>query len=55
VDAATAAARDALVGEALQHYERARAAQRADDWAAYGAEMQRLGDVLRRLREMRVP
>lgn len=55
VDAATAAARNALVGEALQHYDRARAAQRADDWAAYGAEMQRLGDVLRRLRELRVP
>jgi uncharacterized protein len=52
---ATAAARDALVAQALQHYERARAAQRADDWAAYGAEMQRLGDVLRRLRELRVP
>jgi len=40
-----------LVREALDHYERARAAQRADDWATYGAEMQRLGEVLRRLRQ----
>jgi uncharacterized membrane protein (UPF0182 family) len=33
----------------MQHYERARAAQRAEDWAAYGVEMRRLGEVLRRL------
>ncbi len=45
------AQRQALVREALDHYERARAAQRADDWATYGAEMQRLGEVLRRLRQ----
>lgn len=51
--AASAAAREALVQQANQHYERARAAQRADDWATYGAEMQRLGEVLRRLRETR--
>jgi uncharacterized membrane protein (UPF0182 family) len=51
--AASAAAREALVQQALQHYDRARAAQRADDWATYGAEMQRLGEVLRRLREAR--
>lgn len=43
--------RDALIRQALQHYERARAAQRADDWATYGEEMQRLGEVLRRLRQ----
>jgi uncharacterized membrane protein (UPF0182 family) len=43
-------ARDALVQQAVQLYERAKAAQRADDWAAYGEAMQRLGDVLRRLR-----
>lgn len=45
--------REALVRQAQQHYDRARAAQRADDWATYGAEMQRLGEVLRRLRESR--
>ncbi len=43
-------ARDALVQQAVQLYERAKAAQRADDWAAYGEAMTRLGDVLRRLR-----
>src|SRR5215218_414610 len=32
----------ALVRRANEHYERARAAQRADDWTAYGAEMRRL-------------
>ena len=40
---------DELLRQAMQHYERARAAQRAEDWAAYGAEMRRLGEVLRRL------
>lgn len=45
------AARDALVQQAVQLYERAKAAQRADDWAAYGDAMQRLGEVLRRLRQ----
>lgn len=44
---------EALVRQAREHYDRARAAQRADDWATYGAEMQRLGDVLRRLQEAR--
>jgi uncharacterized membrane protein (UPF0182 family) len=52
---AATAAREALVREAVQHYDRARAAQRADDWATYGTEMQRLGEVLRRLQEMRTP
>ena len=47
--------RAALAAEAGQHYERARAAQRADDWATYGKEMQQLGDVLKRLRELGVP
>ena len=36
--------------QAGAHYARAGAAQRADDWATYGAEMRRLGEVLRRLR-----
>jgi uncharacterized membrane protein (UPF0182 family) len=39
----------ALTRQAREHYDRARAAQRADDWATYGAEMRRLGEVLRRL------
>lgn len=43
--------REAMVRQAQQHYDRARAAQRADDWATYGTEMQRLGEVLRRLRD----
>jgi uncharacterized membrane protein (UPF0182 family) len=48
-----AALRAELVRQAQQHYDRARAAQRADDWATYGAEMRRLGEVLRRLQEGR--
>jgi uncharacterized protein len=39
----------ALLRQAIEHYDRARAAQRADDWAAYGAEMRQLGELLRRL------
>jgi uncharacterized membrane protein (UPF0182 family) len=39
----------ALVRRAMEHYEAARAAQRADDWAKYGAEMRRLGELLRQL------
>ncbi len=42
-----------LTALAVGHYEKARAAQRADDWAAYGREMQALGEVLRRLRDLR--
>jgi uncharacterized membrane protein (UPF0182 family) len=38
-----------LARRANDHFERARAAQRADDWTTYGAEMRRLGDVLRQL------
>jgi uncharacterized membrane protein (UPF0182 family) len=34
---------------ALEHYERARAAQRAEDWATYGEEMRKLGEVLREM------
>jgi uncharacterized membrane protein (UPF0182 family) len=39
----------ALVKQAGEHYDRARAAQRSDDWATYGAEMRRLGEVLQQL------
>jgi uncharacterized membrane protein (UPF0182 family) len=42
-----------LLRSALQHYERARAAQRADDWATYGAEMRQLGELLQKLNEPR--
>jgi uncharacterized membrane protein (UPF0182 family) len=38
-----------LARQANEHFERARAAQRGDDWATYGAEMRRLGEVLRQL------
>jgi uncharacterized protein len=46
----TADAADAeVVQRAVSHYERARAAQRADDWATYGEEMRLLGEALRQL------
>ena len=47
---AASGANEALVRQAQQHYDRARAAQRADDWTTYGAEIQKLGEVLKRLR-----
>jgi hypothetical protein len=53
--AVDAASREALTAEAVQHYDAARAAQRADDWATYGREMQRLGEVLKRLRDVGPP
>ncbi|MGQ0712318.1 MAG: UPF0182 family membrane protein [Gemmatimonadaceae bacterium] len=50
---APVATADAADGEAARravgHYERARAAQRADDWATYGEEMRLLGEALRQL------
>jgi uncharacterized membrane protein (UPF0182 family) len=42
------AATAALLRQLLDHYERATAAQRAGNWAEYGAEMDRLGELLRR-------
>jgi uncharacterized membrane protein (UPF0182 family) len=39
-----------LIREAGEAYDRARAAQRNEDWATYGAEMRKLGDILRRLK-----
>src|SRR4051812_30467887 len=39
----------ALAREAQSHFDRARAAQRSDDWATYGEEMKKLQDVLRRM------
>ena len=44
-----------LSRRAVEHFERARAAQRADDWSTYGAEMRRLGEVLRQLDAGRGP
>ena len=38
-----------LAEEARAHYERAMEAQRAGDWARYGEEIRRLGEVLSRL------
>jgi uncharacterized membrane protein (UPF0182 family) len=38
-----------LLREAVDTYERARSAQRSEDWATYGTEMKKLGDILRRL------
>jgi uncharacterized membrane protein (UPF0182 family) len=49
IGTAPTAASGTLLREAQDHYERAMAAQRSGDWATYGQEIQRLGDVLRRL------
>jgi uncharacterized membrane protein (UPF0182 family) len=38
-----------LIREADDHYQRALSAQRAGEWATYGQEIQKLGEVLRRL------
>jgi uncharacterized membrane protein (UPF0182 family) len=43
------AAIQSLARRANEHFDRARAAQRADDWATYGEEMRKLGEVLRQL------
>jgi uncharacterized protein len=42
-----------LARQALDHYDRARTAQRADDWTTYGEEMRKLGEVLRQLDQAR--
>lgn len=41
-----------LARQASEHYERALAAQQVGDWARYGQEIQRVGELLRSLREM---
>ncbi|MEK7400772.1 MAG: UPF0182 family protein [Gemmatimonadota bacterium] len=48
-----AAATARLSRDAQQAYDRARAALRADDFATYGAEMKRLGDIIRQLNTKR--
>jgi uncharacterized membrane protein (UPF0182 family) len=40
----------ALAAEAQSHYERAVAAQKSGDWAAYGEELRQLGQVLERMK-----
>ena len=40
-----------LVAQALRHFEEAQAAQRRGEWARYGEELGRLGEVLAQLRE----
>jgi len=47
------AATQSLAAQALDHYEKARAAQRSDNWGAYGEEMRKLGDVLKQLEAAR--
>jgi uncharacterized membrane protein (UPF0182 family) len=39
-----------VLRQAQEHYDRAIAAQRAGDWAAYGREIDQLGAVLKQLR-----
>ncbi|MEO5822835.1 MAG: UPF0182 family protein [Vicinamibacteraceae bacterium] len=43
------AERKALAAEAIAHYERALAAQRDGNWALYGEEIKKLGEVLKKL------
>jgi uncharacterized membrane protein (UPF0182 family) len=40
----------ALAAQAQAHFEKATAAQRAGDWATYGEEIRRLGEVLARMK-----
>ena len=44
---------DTLAQQAQQHYARALEAQREGDWARYGEEIERLGEVLERMQEGR--
>jgi uncharacterized membrane protein (UPF0182 family) len=39
-----------LAGEARAHYDRAVQAQRAGDWAKYGEELKRLGELLAKMK-----
>src|SRR5262245_64859819 len=41
----------ALLGQANEHYERAMKAQREGDWARYGEEIKRLGQVLAEMKK----
>jgi hypothetical protein len=44
-----ATASDRLAAQAKQHYDRAQEALRAGDWARYGEEIKRLGEVLNQM------
>jgi uncharacterized membrane protein (UPF0182 family) len=44
---------DRMAGEARATYQRALDAQRAGDWAKYGDEIKRLGELLERMRQPR--
>jgi uncharacterized membrane protein (UPF0182 family) len=46
---ATALDTQALIREANQHYQRALQLQRQGDWAGYGEEVKKLGELLNRL------
>ena len=39
-----------LAAEARAHYDRAVQAQRAGDWATYGEELKRLGELLAKMK-----
>ncbi len=45
--------RDDLAAQAREHYRRAIEAQRRGDWALYGEEIRKLGEVLERMTEAR--
>jgi hypothetical protein len=49
VSGPTAVDTQALIREANQHYQRALESQRRGDWAGYGDEIKKLGEVLNRL------
>ena len=40
----------ALAAQAHAHYQRALEAQRAGNWALYGEELKRLGEILEKMR-----
>jgi uncharacterized protein len=46
---------DSLASEALEHYIRALKAQRESDWAKYGSEIQRVGDILKQMNPNSAP
>ena len=45
----------ALAREANQHYERAQQLLRQGDWAGYGEEIKKLGDVIKRMAQGQPP
>jgi uncharacterized membrane protein (UPF0182 family) len=50
---ATPATWERLAGDARDAYQRALEAQRAGDWAKYGEEIRRLGEILERLKQQK--